>query len=228
MYCVAQVREWEAHQQDLQAANGALWVVTADSVDVVRAAANQKGLNLAAFVAVDDSLWTEWQVQNPSRPEIPNPTTYLVGPDGTLIWRETTPKYGARINAAQVIERIEAHRRGELESTLPADSQEPGPVDWNDLVAAEVRPERRGSLLTVTVREGFHVYGRRERLARPLEVWVNGEVVRARIPRGPLLDGTFSFSMKTSEVAGELHYQACSGSLCGPPSVVAWGGWTTP
>ncbi len=84
------------------------------------------------------------------------------------------------------------------------------------------------------VADGLHVYGRRERRAWALSVRVDGERVRARIPAGtrvrytpglPVswwLQGTQTVEVRSDTAHGTLHYQAYAGSICGPPSQVAW------
>ena len=196
-----------------------LTILTADDPGIAAEMASKQGFDLGIIHTVDSGLWTTWDIQNPSKPALPQPTTYIVDPAGILLWFKTTGKYSDRIDAKKVIERIEEHRGGPMAGGA---DDAPEAIDWNDVVTVEHIVEEDRPVLQVTVKHGFHVYGLKERKARPMEVWADGAQVAADIPRKRLVEGRFAFHLGTPADEGELRFQACTDAICGPPMSASW------
>jgi peroxiredoxin len=100
-----------AAEDALTAAGGVLYVLTADDPAVLTKAIRKKKFE-ATFVPVDASIWTTWDVVNPSRTELPHPTTLVVAPDGTVVFRETHENFRERTMPSEVVALVKAARSG--------------------------------------------------------------------------------------------------------------------
>jgi len=222
MFCVAQVREWQRNLDDLDDIGARVWILTSDPAELVEADMTDKNLIIAPMAVVEQALWTEWGIENPSRPEIPQPTTYIVAPDGTLIWAKTTGMYSERIAAARVLNVIQNHRNKAVIEQPDAPTAHDAPIDWDSVLTVDATSDSKNLQLAVHVSEDFHVYGRKEKIAFALQVQVDGKKVRTKVPAGPLLHDDVLITARTGAQAGTLVYQACSGAVCGPPAELDW------
>ena len=231
MFCAAQLREWERYADTLQAIDTRLLVLVAEPVDVTASALARRGIDVPIAV-VDPALWTSWGLANPARPELAQPTTFVVDPAGKLIWRRTTGKYSPRVSVPAVLEQIERHRRGQAFSAFPP--AKVSAVGTPVLQVHTARISERRVQLEVVVPDGFHIYGRKEQLGTPPEVYVDGEPVPTRVPAGertrsapnaPVsywLHGSVKVEAETGSDVGEVVVQACSDTTCFPPAYVPW------
>jgi hypothetical protein len=207
-----------------------LVILSADTPEVLATAVAEEELT-SPITSVSPLLWEQWGVANSRRPEIPVPATYIVAEDGTVVWAKQTAAVSGRTRARRVVEVIEELRAGEL-TVVPPPGVEHSVPDWDTVVTTHGVETEEGTAVVVTVADGFHVYGKRERNARPLQVWVDGQLVRAKVPPGRAVDsvgtrtywleGTVRVELKQDADAGVVRYQACNPSLCGPPSELYW------
>ncbi len=224
------MRDWDSTAEELTAAGGHLVILSADTPEVLAAAVAEEELT-SPITSVSPLLWEQWGVANTRRPEIPVPATYILDEHGTVVWAKQTAAVSGRTRARRVVDVIEQLSAGQLNapSTPVVEHGEP---DWDAAVSAYGVQTEAGTAVVVTIADGFHVYGRRERNARPLQIWVEGQQVKAKVPPGRAVDsvgtrtywleGTVRVEWKQDAQAGVVRYQACNASLCGPPSELYW------
>ncbi len=228
------MRDWDRLSEQITAAGATLLVLTADAPDTLNRVVPQKGLE-ATFVPVDPALWARWGITNPKRESVPHPGTLVVAPDGTVLLFETHVNYRVREDAEQVLARITEHRAsGQL---IAAPAQESQAVVWD--AALRTSAERRGETVAITldIADGFHVYGTKERTARPLALRVDGRAeAELTLPEGSktelggglgeawVLTGRQVITVvgTSGAIAGELDVQLCTETACSRPRTVRW------
>ncbi len=234
------MRDYDTHAQQLEAAGGRLVVLTHDSEAVLREAIAKKGLS-ATFVHVEPEAWERLGLQNPRRADLPYPATFIVAPDGTLVFREVHVKHTVRAHVPGVIERVAAWSQSVgLAPEAPAEPEhEPAVLDWDDAVRIHAELSDRLTI-RLEVAEGFHVYGANETISRPLAVTVDQlPELEVPIPAGEekvlsealgaawvlagsvLLEAPLPADAPAS-LSGTLAYQVCTDATCTAPTSVDW------
>lgn len=100
-------------------------------------------------------------------------------------------------------------------------------------IEVRARREQAVVVIEVDVPPGLHVYGHKEKTGRPLEVYVAGEPVRAKVPPGRRvevegmppaywLEGVVRIEAFTKANEGEVRVQACAVDACYPPERMPW------
>ncbi|MFT6163131.1 MAG: hypothetical protein ACJA00_005735 [Myxococcota bacterium] len=194
------MRDWDSTAEALNAAGGHLVILSADTPEVVAAAIAEEELT-SPITSVSPLLWEQWGVANTRRPDLPIPATYIVAEDGTVVWVKQTAIVGGRTRAQRVVSVIENLRDGEpTVVTAPrAKTREP---DWDTAATVRGVQTEDGTAVVMTIADGFHVYGRRECNARPLQVWVDGQQVRAKVPPGRAVDTVGTRTHGSKELFG--------------------------
>lgn len=242
------MRDWDRASDDVLAAGAQLLVLSPDAPRVLQDAVRLKGLK-AAFSPVDPELWGQWGLTNPKRPNLPHPSTLVVGPDGTLLLRETHVNYRTRAGVSEVLAFIARHRdsgeageggqsaSGEAGQTSRGAETSARATDWDRAVSLTVSRERKELTVELTITPGFHVYGTLEETGRPLAVRVTGQPqATALVPEGRskelgtlgvshVLDGVVRLPVtltRDGPAEGELDLQLCTESLCSRPQTRSW------
>lgn len=236
------MRDYDAHAVDLEAAGGRLVVLTNDSEEVLRQVIPDKGLG-STFVHVGPEVWAGWGLQNNKRERLPYPTTFIVAPDGTLVYREVHVNHTLRAHVPGVIQRVAAWNQPI--AALPvqeasADQSAPQEPDWDKAVQIAAYQAAGQLVIQLQVGPGFHVYGANETLSRPLAVAVDQlPELEVPIPTGHekvlseamgsawVLEGEVHLSAELpadapSVLSGVLDYQVCTDSTCTAPTTATW------
>ena len=236
LFCAAQLREWDRHLESLDTVGVSLTILTAEGPEITGPALARRGLSHLPVATVDPALWGLLELENPRNPELPRPTTFVLGPDGTIAWVRTTAAWSARTSVSRVLDAVEAVRRGAPLRVPVADGGEDslpelGPKDVR-LEAARLEVDQ--VQLTLRIPEGLHVYGRREKHGHPVSVEVDDREVFALVPGGRRtkqgkglpasfwLEGEVEVTAYTYANAGTLRMQVCSASTCFPPVLRRW------
>lgn len=233
------MREYDAAAEALRDAGGTLVVLTADSVAVLREAIAKQGFG-QRFVSVDKAFWSEWGLRNRLSRKLPHPTTLVVAPDSRVVYREIHVNYTQRASVPDIVDLIRTH--GEVRPAVrdvPPPPREAAP-DWDRAVALDASIADGVLALALDVAPGFHVYGAREEVSRPLAVFVD------QLPDlvVPIPDGrqrTLSEALGAAWVlehrvelradlppdaprplTGVLDYQICTDAMCAPPASLPW------
>ena len=230
--CVGQVRQWQEQTEAIEAAGAVLYVLSPDRPDALAAGIEKNALT-ATIIPVDKSLWAEWGITNLDKDKLPHPSTFVVDPAGMVVFAETNEDYNLRADPSEVIAAIASMRAGEEVARKAGHEPNEGP-NWDGAFQLHSSKVDEGVRLRIEVREGFHVYGKKEEIARPLEVRVDDqpEVVVA-IPDGerhefPLgvvwvVEGTVDLLVPvTPPASGELDLQLCTDTACSPPVTMPW------
>jgi peroxiredoxin len=104
------VRDWTGTKADWEGLTLDVLIVTADTPAKLRLGVKKHDLEGAPLFRVEPELWTAWGIANPSRPDVPVPTTWLIAPDGKVIWTTQTAVHSKRVSARRVLKRVERHR----------------------------------------------------------------------------------------------------------------------
>lgn len=229
-------------------------MLTADEEPVLRDAIEEKGFQ-SPFALVEPDLWARWGLENPRRPEVPHPSTVVVAPDGQVIYRESHRNHTVRADPEQVVAIIQLHRTsGEVDaapsspeagpeaegSHMGDDAAAPaGELDWDSAVSVRAASTDAGAIIRVSVAPGFHVYGARETVSRPLRVEVDGvEEAEVTVPDGEhtdltglgeawVLAGEIALEVAVPDATGRpltgvLYYQVCTDDTCTAPTSTNW------
>ncbi len=239
------MREYDAHAQALADAGGTLVVLTADTPEVLREVIAKEGFG-ARFVSVDKSFWAQWGLRNKLSRKLPHPTTFVVAPDGQLVFREIHVNYTDRASIPSVIDLVAQHRASgaiplpEPEPEEAEEADEPALPDWDRAVSFTTIQDPGRLTLLLDVAEGFHVYGANETISRPLAARVaDYPELEVPIPTGEektlsealgsawVLEGNVALSVTLPAEAppalsGELDYQVCTDTACTAPTTVPW------
>ncbi len=230
----------------LEAAGGRLVVLTSDSEPVLREAIAEHGFG-ATFVRAEPELWAAWGLANEKRGEIPYPTTFIIAPDGTLVYREIHVNHMKRAHVPAMIERVAAWSQPGSAVATPAPEPEPEPEpaepaapDWANAVQLAAFVEAAELVIQLEVGPGFHVYGANETISRPLAATVDQlPELQIPIPSGHekvlsdalgaawVLDGTVQLRAPLpadapAALTGTLDYQVCTASTCTAPTSAPW------
>ncbi len=238
------MRDYDAHAQQLVDAGGRLVVLTSDSEAVLREVIAEQGFG-ATFVHATPETWAGWGLQNEKRVELPYPTTFIVAPDGTLVYREIHVNHTIRAHVSTVVERVAAwSSSGEIPApSAPepeAQADHPADPDWDKAVHIAAFQSAGQLTIQLEVGPGFHVYGANETISRPLAVSVDQlPELEVPIPTGEekelseamgaawVLEGTVQLSVDLpadapAELSGVLDYQVCTEGTCTAPTSTAW------
>jgi hypothetical protein len=228
------VREWDAQLGNLDAANAVLLVLTPDRPEPLAKAIEKHDLK-STLIPIDKSLWAEWGITNLDEDKLPYPSTFVVGPDGLVVFAETNENYKERTPPERVLAALTAINSGG-DALLPAGA-EPGVTkgpDWDGAFQVQTSTVEGGINIHIDVRDGFHIYGAKEEISRPLWVSVDGrEDVEVFIPDGERKEMEFGVAwVITSEVdllvpveppaSGLLDVQLCTSGACSPPVTLPW------
>jgi hypothetical protein len=238
------LRDYQAHAQPLEQAGGLLAVLTNDSPEILREVMAEQGFT-HRFVHVTPETWAGWGLQNDKQAQLPYPTTFVVAPDGTLVFREIHVNHTRRAHVEEVVARVAAWAQDPAVAAPPDDheqrpDEDDAYPDWDNAVriAAEQLP---GQLVVhIEVGPGFHVYGANETLSRPLAASVDQlpELV-VPIPTGAekdlgealgtawVLEGSVALEVALPAdapvtLSGVLDYQVCTDSACTAPTSTTW------
>lgn len=224
------------HEEALEAAGGTLIYLTSEPPEVIAAAKQTHGLE-GDIRSVDPALWAQWGISRRDKPELPHPTTLVVDPQGRLVFERTHVNFTQRVSPSALLDDwdslglpppIEDIR----EDTSPDSHSAP---DWDSATRLLVEAGSDTVTLVLELAPGFHVYGTREEIGRPLEVSVAGhpELV-VPIPPGEekslealgsawVLTGTQRLEIPMAPpLSGELALQICTQTACSMPRVEAW------
>ncbi len=250
------MRDYEARAHELQSAGGRLVVLTADSEPALRQAISERGFS-STFVMVDPEFWRGWGLFNESSESLPHPTTMIVAPDGTLVYRETHTNYTRRASVERVIQWVEStgceapaeDLLAEIPAGVPADlfaepepepTEQPAEPDWEHAYSFEVSRQATRLLIEISVAPGFHLYGAREEISRPLVATIDQlPELQIPIPAGErkvlsehlgaawVLEGELTLQAPLpadapSPLSGQLEVQVCTDTTCTAPSSVGW------
>jgi hypothetical protein len=209
-----------------------LYVLTTDSPAAVADHAENRGLQ-SPIATVDRELWARWGIANPKKPRLPHPTTLVVSPDGTVLRVETHENYRERTDPAEIVAQLGALVPPENPPTAP--SKEP---DWEHAARLSATQTATGAQLSLEIQSGFHAYGTRETIGRPLAVRVDGHPeAKVPIPTGEIkvlgggqgetwvLEGTVILDVavqSTGPLTGELDLQLCTDTSCSRPTTWNW------
>lgn len=243
MWCVAQLRDYQAHAQQLKEAGGHLVVLTNDSPEVLREVVAKEGFT-HSFVHATPETWAGWGLQNDKRAEIPYPTTFIVAPDGTLVFREIHVNHTRRAHVDDVVARVAAWSGGDsVTAAEPAEAVEDAPAagpDWDNAVHISAEQLPGQFVIRIEVGPGFHVYGANETISRPLVATVDQlPELAVPIPEGDektlsevmgtawVLEGTVLLEAELpvdapASLTGTLDYQVCTDSACTAPTSTTW------
>lgn len=223
------MRRIEQNLEQIDAAGADVLVLSADAPEVLR------GLEPALPIASgSDELWAELGIANPDRPGLPHPTTFIVGTDGKILFQDTHPDYRQRTSIPDMLAALSAGEGS------PPPGEAAG-VDWGSGVALAFSGADDCLALEIRVAEGFHLYGQKEEIGRPLQVSVD------QVPGWPLLSpggspkalpglgvtswviegmSTIEWTVPSGEVPRELtgtvSYQLCTESACSAPQSSTW------
>jgi hypothetical protein len=236
------LRDYQAHADELEQAGGTLVVLTSDSEEVLREVIPKQGFE-HRFVHATPETWANWGLQNEKRVELPYPTTFIVAPDGTLVFREIHKNHMKRAHVEDVVQRVDAWSTGQPTPTpdpVPEEPEEPAAPDWDNAVSFGA-VHTGGSLeIRIDVGPGFHVYGANETISRPLAVSIDQlPELEMVIPPGTektlgealgtawVLEGQITLMASLpdgapSSLSGVLDYQVCTDSSCTAPTSATW------
>jgi hypothetical protein len=238
------LRDYQAHAAELARAGGTLVVLTSDSEEVLRKVISKQGFE-HRFVHATPELWAGWGLENEKRADLPYPTTFIVAPDGTLVFRETHKNHTKRAEVPQVVQRVAAWSAGQpaadpLPQPEEPEAEVPAAPDWDNAVRFAAVHTGAALEIRLQVGLGFHVYGANETISRPLAVSVDQlpglEVV---IPTGEektlgealgtawVLEGDITLAVPLppdapQSLSGQLDYQVCTDSSCTAPTSAPW------
>ena len=232
------MRDLAEHAADFAAAGARVLVLTTEDADTVRAAVDKRTLN-AEFALVTPALWAQFGLANPKRSELPYPATLVVAPDGALLYREVHVNFRKRSNVAEVARFITDWRAGLApEAPEAAPARGPAAPDWGSALSWTATRTATGVALALEMAPGFHVYGTREEISRPLALIVDGHPdAVVTVPEGAQKSvggGVTSWVLEqrvvvsaavegaTGPLSGTLNYQLCTDSLCAAPTSAAW------
>ena len=235
------MRDYDSHAQQLTDAGGRLVVLTHDSEQVLRTVIEAQGFG-ATFVHVEPETWSGWGLQKKRRAELPYPTTLIVAPDGTLIFREIHTNHLERAAVSEVVERVAAwsQQHPAAPTAEPEQPEEPNEPDWDNAVAVSAFLAPGQLIIQLQVGPGFHVYGSNETISRPLAVAVDQlPELEVPIPTGDekvlspamgsawVLEGTVQLEATLpagapDSLSGELDYQVCTDTTCTAPTSASW------
>ncbi len=241
------MRDYQAHSEEIEAAGGTLVVLTNDSPEVLAEVKDKEGFD-HSFVHATAETWASWGLQHDKRAELPYPTTFVVAPDGTLVYREIHVNHMKRAHVDDIVARVAAWSAGAFEAAPePVEPEpetqehvEPEAPDWDNAVHTAAWLEEGRLVVELQVGEGFHVYGANETISRPLVVAIEQlpDLVMP-IPTGEekelgealgtawVLEGQVQLSVELppdapAELSGTLDYQVCTNSACTAPTYVEW------
>ena len=238
------MRDYDAHADELEAAGGRLVVLTNDSEQVLREVVPEKNLG-STFVHVGPETWADWGLQNDRRAEIPYPTTFIVAPDGTLVYREIHVNHTLRAHVSKTIARVAAWNQPITAAPQPVpdpapEHAEPVEPDWDNAVKVAAAVSEGQLVVQLVVGPGFHVYGANETVSRPLVATVDQlPDLEIPIPTGDekdlseamgsawVLEGSVRLSTALpadapAELSGVLDYQVCTDNTCTAPTSTTW------
>ena len=101
------MRDWDGRGAELAAAGATLFILTSDTPEVLDEAVPKNGLT-STIVPVDRGLWGRWGIDNPKRPNLPWPSTVVIGPDGKIIDLVTHENHRERADPGAVLARLAA------------------------------------------------------------------------------------------------------------------------
>ena len=218
--------------------NVRLLVLTTDPADVLTDAIAENGYTMD-FARVEPAQWEAYGLQNTRRPELPWPATFVIAPDGELIYREVHKRMFIRSDDDDVLDFINSWM-SDHSYTQPA-PEEPPPMSvelpsWSDAMTFSASASEDELKLTLNIAPGYHAYGVKEEIGRPLRVEVNElpDLV-VEIPDGAdhelstghawVLEGAVELNAPLPEpgqYTGTLHYQLCTETSCDRPTSVEW------
>jgi len=240
------LREYDLRSVELEAVGASLVVLTADSEPVLREAIAEHGFG-ARFVVTDKSFWKSWGLYNRMSRKLPHPTTLVVAPDGTVIFREIHVNYTKRAPIPDLIALVAQHKQGAEPAAVAVAQKEPEPApkdsglpDWERALNLQVRQDPQRLELELQVAAGFHVYGANETTSRPLAVSVD-QLPKLQVPipagtekdlgeamgtvwvlEGEVLLGAELPADAPTALSGALEYQVCTDELCAAPTSTTW------
>jgi len=228
------VRAWDEELDALEAANAVLYVLTPDRPEPLAAAIAKHELR-SPVVPIDKSLWVEWGITNRANDKLPHPSTFIIDPDGVVVYAQTFENYRERNLPSDVVAILMTLQAGGDAPTPDATASTPsqGP-QWDGALQLRAVAVEGGINLHLDLREGFHVYGAKEEISRPLYVTVDGRTdVRVHIPDGErkefelgvvhvLKDEVDLFVPVAPPASGMLDVQLCTDGACSPPVTMPW------
>ncbi|MFT7519528.1 MAG: hypothetical protein ACI9MC_001670 [Kiritimatiellia bacterium] len=206
-------------------------MLTAEDAPTTLAALRSKKIDVPVAI-VDPALWVRLGRVNEKRPELPQPTLFVIDPHGAVVWSRGSQAYSDRTSAAHVVGIVRDLVEGK---PPPASEVTPTPISMDEAPHVTVTAHHTGPrkmIVRVNVSDGWHVYGRRERSAEPISLHSDGSTLRAKIPDGERvvwdpnepasrwLSGPIDVPVRSSVNHGELRYQACKRSICLPTATV--------
>lgn len=234
------MREYDAAAEALRDADATVVILTTDPLAVLRQAIAEQGFG-ATFVLVDKSFWMKWGLHNRLSRRMPHPTTLVVAPDGRVVFREIHVNYTQRSSVSATIDLVRAHPVAPVAAAqVPPPPRKAGEPDWDHAIAVRARTEGGMLVIEADVAPGFHVYGAREDISRPLAVFVDqlpeivvpipdGEQRALSEALGPawVLEGAITLRALLPEgapghLSGVLDYQVCTDTMCTAPTSAGW------
>ncbi|MFT4975188.1 MAG: hypothetical protein ACI8S6_001075 [Myxococcota bacterium] len=214
----------------ITAAGADVVVLTSDTPETL------DGLDLPAllpFVSGSPALWAELSLSNPDKPELPHPATLIIAPSGEILLREVHVNYRERTPIPDML--------AALSSTLPPSlaAAAPAAVDWSSGAVLSLSGADDCLSLDISVAEGFHLYGAKEAVSRPLQVtvdqapsWVllipdGEEVTLEGLGTSWVLTGQHMLQWALPEglprqLSGTILHQLCTETACSAPRTEPW------
>ncbi len=242
------MRDWDEQLDEAAAAGIAIYALTTDTAEVLAKVVPERGYK-TPLATVKPEQWADWGLANPERPALPWPSTLIVGPDGALLGRVTHTDHTARADPAAVLVQVASYKLGGAQTaasqgasqgaskgaTKPAKK---GPIDWDSAASLQTARTDAGATLTLSVVDGYHVYGAKESISRPLAVRVtdhpelavpipDGEkkVLSEALGEAWILAGEIALPVALDAegpIAGELDLQICTDTVCSMPRTWSW------
>ena len=228
------MRAWDQELEALEAANATLYVLTPDRPEPLAAAIARHDLK-SPILPIDKSLWAEWGITNRSNDKLPHPSSFIIDPDGVVVYAQIFEDYRERNLPSDVVATLVSLQAGgdapPTEDTPSEPSQGP---QWDDALQLRAEAVDGGINLHLDIREGFHVYGAKEEISRPLYVTVDGrDDIQVHIPDGEqkefalgvvhVLKDEVDLRVPVDPPAsGTLDVQLCTDGACSPPFTMSW------
>ncbi len=205
-------------------------VLSGDAADALPGFVAKRGFEDLAIGHGSPETWDHFGVKNPKRERLPHPTTLVVAPDGTVLFKEIHENFRGRSDPGRALAAIAKWKAGEAVTTELSATPTPPSTDWDTALKATLVREGDTLSLVLEVASGFHVYGSKEQTSLPIYLGLAQRGPKAKVPEGEkkLWEGGESWVLEGRQVLtvpapaadpveGMVGWQLCTDSTCSAP-----------